>query len=176
MIDREVAKELLHVRDWLDRAQEVVDRGKEIYLADGLLQEAGDSLMMKLDEASNGLSRAGIEGPDGVSWPDVIANRNWLIHQYDEIDREITWTTLARDLPRWRQAPDRPRPVHQTRGGRTSRVPLLWSDGSPEADGRCGRADHRGRLRRDHPQGAGDPRCHRRQDDDDGAAAGGRRR
>lgn len=104
MIDRKVAKELLHVRDWLDRAGEIVDRGKEIYLRDDLLQEAGDSLMMKLGEASNRLSRAGIEGPDGISWQDAIANRNWLIHQYDEIDREITWTTLARDLPRWRQA------------------------------------------------------------------------
>lgn len=104
MIDRKVAKELLHVRDWLDRAQEIVDRGKETYLRDDLLQEAGDSLMMKLGEASNRLSRAGIEGPDGVSWQDAIANRNWLIHQYDEIDREITWTTLARDLPRWRRA------------------------------------------------------------------------
>lgn len=104
MIDRKVAKELLHVRDWLDRAQEIVDRGKETYLRDDLLQEAGDSLMMKLGEASNRLSRAGIEGPDGVSWQDAIANRNWLIHQYDEIDREITWTTLTRDLPRWRQA------------------------------------------------------------------------
>jgi uncharacterized protein with HEPN domain len=99
-----VAKELLHVRDWLDRAQEIVDRGKESYLRDDLLQEAGDSLMMKLGEASIRLSRASLEGPDGVSWQDAIANRNWLIHQYDEIDREITWTTLARDLPRWRQA------------------------------------------------------------------------
>jgi uncharacterized protein with HEPN domain len=104
VIDRKVAKELLHVREWLDRAQEIVDRGKETYLRDDLLQEAGDSLMMKLGEASNRLSRAGIEGPDGVSWQDAIANRNWLIHQYDEIDREITWTTLARDLRRWRTA------------------------------------------------------------------------
>ncbi len=104
MIDRKVAKELLHLHDWLDRAQAIVDRGRETYLSDDLLQEAGDSLMMKLGEASNRLSRAGIEGPDGVSWQDAIANRNWLIHQYDEIDREITWTTLARDLPRWRQA------------------------------------------------------------------------
>jgi hypothetical protein len=45
VIDRKVAKELLHVRDWLDRAQEIVDRGKEIDLREDLLQEAGDSLM-----------------------------------------------------------------------------------------------------------------------------------
>lgn len=103
-MDRKIAKELLHLRDWLDRAQEIVDRGKDAYLRDDLLQEAGDSLMMKLGEASNRLSRAGVEDPRGVAWQDAIANRNWLIHQYDEIDREITWTTLARDLPGWREA------------------------------------------------------------------------
>jgi uncharacterized protein with HEPN domain len=100
-MDRRTAKELLHLRDWLDRTQEIVDRGKDAYLREDLLQEAGDSLMMKLGEASNRLSRAGFQSPSGVLWQDAIANRNWLIHQYDEIDRQITWTTLTRDFPRW---------------------------------------------------------------------------
>ncbi|MGB7979337.1 MAG: HepT-like ribonuclease domain-containing protein [Candidatus Nanopelagicales bacterium] len=103
-MDRKTAKELLHLRDWLDRTQEIVDRGKDAYLREDLLQEAGDSLMMKLGEASNRLSRVGFQSPSGVLRQDAIANRNWLIHQYDEIDREITWTTLTRDFPRWRQA------------------------------------------------------------------------
>ncbi|WP_187776298.1 hypothetical protein [Antrihabitans cavernicola] len=49
-MNRKTAKELLHVRDWLDRAQVIFDRGKDAYLADDLLQEAGDSLMMKLGD------------------------------------------------------------------------------------------------------------------------------
>ncbi len=80
-----------------------MDLGKVAYLREDLLQEAGDSLMMKLVEASNRLLRAGFQSPSGVLWQDAIANRNWLIHQYDEIDREITWTTLTRGFPRWRQ-------------------------------------------------------------------------
>lgn len=64
-MDRKVAKELLHIRDWLDRAKAIVDRGKHAYLQDDLLQEAGDSLMMKLGEASNRVARAGIVGPEG---------------------------------------------------------------------------------------------------------------
>lgn len=44
------AKELLHILAWLDRVDDVVRRGKEAYLGDDLLQEAGDSLMMKLGE------------------------------------------------------------------------------------------------------------------------------
>ena len=103
-MDRKVAKELLHVRDWLDRAQGIVARGHEAYTTDELLQEAGDSLMMKLGEAAGRLARAGVEPPPSVAWTDAIANRNWLIHQYDEIDRALTWVTLSRDLTSWRAA------------------------------------------------------------------------
>ena len=33
-----------------------------------------------------------------------MANRNFLIHQHDEIDRELTWLTLSMDLPAWRSS------------------------------------------------------------------------
>ena len=39
-------EELVHIRGWLDRVQEIVERGQDAYLADALLQEAGDSLRM----------------------------------------------------------------------------------------------------------------------------------
>lgn len=100
-MDRAAAKELLHIRDWLDRVNEVVERGKAAYLADALLQEAGDSLMMKLREAAGRLSKLGVLAPDGVQWTLAVANRNFIIHQYDQISRAITWQTLAVDLPAW---------------------------------------------------------------------------
>jgi hypothetical protein len=43
VIDRRTAKELLHVEGWLARAAEIVTRGKDAYLSDAMLQEAGDS-------------------------------------------------------------------------------------------------------------------------------------
>jgi uncharacterized protein with HEPN domain len=101
-MDRRAAKELLHVRGWLERVDEIVERGKSAYLADDLLQEAGDSLMMKLGEAANRLSRLGVLAPAGVEWALAVANRNFIIHQYDEIDRAITWKTLSADLPDWK--------------------------------------------------------------------------
>lgn len=101
-MDRRIAKELIHVRDWLDRCAEIVNRGERAYRADALLQEAGDSLMMKLGEASGRLARAGLDAPGDIKWADAISNRNWLIHQYDNIDRAITWVTLKRDLVEWR--------------------------------------------------------------------------
>jgi len=103
-MNRRTAKEILHLRDWLDRAAAIVQAGPETYQGDPLRQEAGDSLMMKIGEAATRLSRAGVEAPPEVRWADAITNRNWLIHQYDQIDRDITWATLERDLPAWRDA------------------------------------------------------------------------
>lgn len=100
-MDRKTAKELLHIQGWLDRAETIVAGGKDAYLADVMLQEAGDSLMMKLGEAANRLERLSAAAPDGVYWTDAISNRNFLIHQYDQIDREISWATLSQDLPEW---------------------------------------------------------------------------
>lgn len=52
-MDRKAAKELAHIEGWLGRVDDIVQRGKDAYLSDALLQEAGDSLMMKLGEAAN---------------------------------------------------------------------------------------------------------------------------
>lgn len=101
-MDRRVAKELLHVQGWPERVDEIGGRGKDAYLADALLQEAGDSLMMKLGEAANRLSKLDVLAPGGVDWTLAVANRNFLIHQYDEINRELTWLTLSRDLVEWK--------------------------------------------------------------------------
>lgn len=101
MIDRRAAKDLLHIHAWFLRADAITQQGKERYLADELLQEAGDSLMMKLGEAANRLAKLDVLAPDGTEWALAVANRNFIIHQYDSIDREQTWLTLSIDLPAW---------------------------------------------------------------------------
>jgi uncharacterized protein with HEPN domain len=40
--------------------------------------------------------------PEGVEWALAVANRNFIIHQYDQINRAITWQTLSTDLPEWK--------------------------------------------------------------------------
>ncbi|MDN5793320.1 MAG: DUF86 domain-containing protein [Brevibacterium aurantiacum] len=57
--------------------------------------------MMKLGEAANRLSKLDVLAPDGVRWATAVANRNFLIHQYDEINRERTWVTLSVNLREW---------------------------------------------------------------------------
>ncbi|WP_205750031.1 DUF86 domain-containing protein [Cryobacterium sp. SO1] len=103
-MNRKGAKEILHIAGWLARSAEIVERGRDAYLADDLLQEAGDSLMMKLGEGANRMSRLGVNPPEGVDWAVAVANRNFIIHQYDQINRELTWVTLSVDLPVWHRA------------------------------------------------------------------------
>jgi hypothetical protein len=52
-MDLRAAKELVHIRGWLDGVAVIVGQGRDAYLNDFILQEAGDSLMMKLGEAAN---------------------------------------------------------------------------------------------------------------------------
>ena len=59
-------------------------------------------VVMKLGEAANRLSRLDVLAPHGVEWALAVANRNFIIHHYDEINRELTWLTLSSDLPAWK--------------------------------------------------------------------------
>lgn len=59
--------------------------------------------MMKLGEAAKRLKAMSVTAPDGIDWALAVSNRNFIIHQYDEISRPLTWETLAVDLPSWRR-------------------------------------------------------------------------
>ena len=82
-------------------AAQIVARGEHAHLTDAVAQEAGDSIMMKLGEAAGRLARTDASPPEALRWADAIANRNWVIHQYDNLDRAVTWETLSRSIPSW---------------------------------------------------------------------------
>ena len=99
-----VAKELLHIQHWLEIAASFVAKGKDVYDADEVAQEAGDSLMIKIGEAAKTLATHGLAAPVGVSWSDAARNREKLAHHYSITDREVTWQTLSTSLPSWAAA------------------------------------------------------------------------
>ena len=103
-MDIKVAKDLLHVQRWLEVAASIVAKGKVAYLNDVVAQEAGDSLMIKIGEASNNIAARGFLAPKGVSWSDAAKNREKLAHHYSAVDRELTWQTLSVSLAKWEKA------------------------------------------------------------------------
>lgn len=99
-----VAKELLHIKRWLGVVESIVDGGKAAYDRDPVAQEAGDSLMIKIGEASKYLAARGIGAPQGVKWSDAAKNREVLAHHYSTVDRNLTWQTLSVSLREWQTA------------------------------------------------------------------------
>lgn len=99
-----VAKELLHIQRWLDVVESIVDGGKSAYDRDLVAQEAGDSLMIKIGEASKYLAASGVGAPQGVKWSDAAKNREVLAHHYSTVDRNLTWQTLSVSLREWQTA------------------------------------------------------------------------
>lgn len=99
-----IAKELLHIQRWLDIVSSIVDDGKAAYDRDPVAQEAGDSLMIKIGEASKYLAASGTVAPTGVNWSDAAKNREVLAHHYSTVDRNLTWQTLSVSLPEWQRA------------------------------------------------------------------------
>lgn len=99
-----VAKELLHSQRWLGVVESIVDGGKAAYDRDPVAQEAGDSLMIKIGEASKYLAASGIGAPQGVKWSDAAKNREVLAHHYSTVDRNLTWQTLSVSLREWQTA------------------------------------------------------------------------
>ncbi len=56
-MERKAAKELLHIQAGSTASTRSSSGARTAYLADDLMQEAGDSLTMKLGEGANRLSR-----------------------------------------------------------------------------------------------------------------------
>ncbi len=73
-MDRKAAKELVHIQGWLDRVDEIIERGKETYLADDLLQEAGGGQAHRA-ALTPGRAPADAPGPEPM-WLRGRAGRN----------------------------------------------------------------------------------------------------
>lgn len=54
---------------------------------------------MRIGEAASRLSRLDEPDPASVPWHRVVSMRNWLIHGYDVIDRELVWQMISVALP-----------------------------------------------------------------------------
>ena len=50
-------------------------------------------------EAANHVSQGFQTNHPEVQWTDIIGMRNWLVHAYYNVDREVVWETVQNDIP-----------------------------------------------------------------------------
>src|SRR3990167_8627757 len=67
--------------------------------ANELVQNASIRQLEILGEAVKRLDVDFVKGHPNVGWSRIVAMRNLLIHEYDEIDVVVVWKTVVEDLP-----------------------------------------------------------------------------
>lgn len=68
-------------------------------MADNLLQDAVLRRIEVIGEAARRLSMETRMQIDEVPWTEIIAMRNLVIHEYDDVDINTVWQTVKTDLP-----------------------------------------------------------------------------
>ncbi|MCL5099688.1 MAG: DUF86 domain-containing protein [Candidatus Marsarchaeota archaeon] len=63
-------------------------------------QDAVIRRLAVIGEAANSLPKDFTERHKGVEWRGVIGMRNFLVHEYFEIDMEVVWNTIEKDIPK----------------------------------------------------------------------------
>jgi uncharacterized protein with HEPN domain len=88
------------MRDYAREALEMVrHRVRSDLDSDRMLNLALVRLMEILGEAANRVPPEDRGRYPRIPWPQLVSLRNRLIHGYDQVDFDILWQILTRDLP-----------------------------------------------------------------------------
>ncbi len=80
-------------------AKDVVARGYEQFIADRVLQIAGEAVITRIGEVANRLPEPFRSDFPEVPWKQVIEMRNRLVHHYEVTDPDQVWNALERSVP-----------------------------------------------------------------------------
>ena len=90
---------LLDVQDSITRIEEYASRGREAFEQDKLIQTWMLHHLQIIGEACRAISPQFRARHPGVPWTKIIGLRNILVHHYFEIDVDIVWLVVERDIP-----------------------------------------------------------------------------
>ncbi len=91
------------LRHMLDAAQAAIafaaGKSRADLEADRMLQFALVRAVEVIGEAASGLPPEYKAGHTGIPWRAIVGMRNRLIHGYFQVDLNILWETVTRDIP-----------------------------------------------------------------------------
>ncbi|HOF86627.1 MAG TPA: DUF86 domain-containing protein [Armatimonadota bacterium] len=94
-------REYLH--DILEYARRAIEYtaaiSDEDFADDTLIRDATAHAISLIGEAARHLSDDFRQSHADIPWPRIISMRNRLIHAYGDVDVDIVWDTVQRDLP-----------------------------------------------------------------------------
>jgi uncharacterized protein with HEPN domain len=101
---RDVRERLLDILEAIERIERYAARGKAAFESDELIQVWIVSHIQIIGEASNALSEKVRATHHDVPWRQIIGMRHILVHHYFDVDLDVVWSTVKRDLPPLKRA------------------------------------------------------------------------
>ena len=80
-------------------AREIGNRGRQAFEEDELIQSWVLHQLQIIGEALRNISEDFRRDHTEIPWKETIGMRNILIHRYFELDANLVWTVVIRDLP-----------------------------------------------------------------------------
>ena len=96
---RDPKERLLDMLDAIECIEKYVSKGRAAFEQDELIQIWVVHHLQIMGEAAAKVGREFHEQHPSILWPEVIAMRNVLVHDYFGVDLEEIWRVVERDLP-----------------------------------------------------------------------------
>jgi len=96
---RNDASRLQDILEALARVEKYAVRGREDFARDELIQTWIVDHLQIIGEAARRVSDALRTRHPEIPWPQIIAMRNILVHDYFSVDQDEVWAAVERDLP-----------------------------------------------------------------------------
>jgi len=91
---------LIHIQEAIERIEEYIEEGEELFLGDRKTQDAVLRNLHTLAESSQRISNGLKEQHTEVDWRILSAFRNVVVHDYLGISLARVWDIVENDLPR----------------------------------------------------------------------------
>ena len=95
---RDDRERLLDIQEAIARIEKYAARGRESFEHDELIQSWVVHHLQLIGEAARALSDAFRGQHAEVPWSQIIGMRNILVHHYFEVDVNVVWSVVERDL------------------------------------------------------------------------------
>jgi len=97
---RDSRERLLDMLEAIGDIERYASRGRSAFETDELLQTWVVRHLQIIGEAARALP-SDVQGraPD-IAWSEIIGMRNILVHHYFDVDTDVVWQVIERDLPR----------------------------------------------------------------------------
>lgn len=90
---------LIHILEAIERVEKYAQRGRSAFDDDELIQNWIVRHLQVIGEAARALPASFREQHPDIPWPQIIGMRHILVHEYFDIDLELVWGAVERDLP-----------------------------------------------------------------------------